>query len=1071
MKLLTRLKIISIIPSLLLLGVALFLLYDSLSGMAKTQGFQTALQNNAFIDKALLEIGKERGLSALYLASGKESYAQLLVKQRRQTDEAVRQLKTQLQSQTSGWLHLFSGNELDAKSYKTMIDTFDRLNDYRVAVDAKKKPFETLILEGYTRGITRTLLKNLRQPEHFVISSDISDLAHLMERIYISQEYTGLTRDYIAYYLEKKIPLKDRDIVRWNDFHAKSMQFDPDLIFDPRLTRLTQSVFANTHMSALLKNMGRDYRLIVRDASNGNYTLDPIDWFALMTKRILVYAQLERNFHSVASDLIQSYLTQKYLNIGLSLALVLLALLVLYLGYRSAHDVTTNIRQLEFTLKRTAEDFEDAGDEYESIMENLKSVNFETTEGINEAYHILQELVEQARNDRKKAVEQSEAKSLFLANMSHEIRTPMNGIIGFTELLKNTQLPPEQQEYTNIIDKSSQNLLGIINNLLDLAKIESQNVEVENVIFDTHQEFDDTIDSFGVSAAEKGLELNYYIDPEIAPKLKGDPTKIKEILTNLLGNAVKFTDKGGEIDVEIAKGSKTKTGKTLLVVTVRDTGIGMNQDQIERIFQPFAQADASITRKYGGTGLGLTITKEYIELLGGELQVKSEPSKGTEFRFTLPVEEVPVEAQDYRGRFKKLRLCRVVDGHTSRFYDYLKRYADYFGIEMEDIPSGAKLLQEINAGQCSHALIDLDAFDENQVRQIENIDPDKLIVFTHVTRRGELDDLSLPKEMIVTKPVTWKKLVTLFSTLAKFEKSEQSPTEPTIKTVYTGKVLVTEDNVINQKLVKNILEGFGLEVDIANNGLEALEKRKKNDYDLIFMDIQMPVMDGVEATHQILDYEKKYPDAGHIPIVALTANALKGDRERFLNEGMDEYVSKPIEISELVYILNKFLKDKQHIEVSNPVVQKKNDEHTEDVSTAAQVEGKGQETTETTESDTIEPIAPLESAPIVIAKNLPFTRKILAKILDNLKLPYSTVENPDALLRLLEAHSPKVILADEGMITPDVKKVLDEKHIDVIFTNKPETNRFTADHYHLFEGKLAKEDFEHYIHQFVKGNE
>ncbi len=751
---------------------------------------------------------------------------------------------------------------------------------------------------------------------------------------------------------------------------------------------------------------------------------------------------------TLAPGVAAEYLEKRDLILYFSIGFALIGLLILFVGYRTSSDINASMSALKATLEDSAREFEEVGGEYGPIVEELRQLDLDTADGLKKAYRLLQELVVQARRDRNEALESNEAKSLFLANMSHEIRTPMNGVIGFTELLKGTRLDEEQREYTSIIEKSSKNLLSIINNILDLARLESNNVEIEHLTFETHTEFDAIIDNFALVTAEKELELDYFIDPTISPKLKGDPGKIREILTNLLNNAVKFTERGGEIEVEIRKKSRDESGRVLLDFLVRDTGIGMDEDQIERIFRPFSQGDSAVTRKYGGTGLGLTITKEYIKLMGGTLEVESRKGEGTTFRFTLPLNELPNDKPDLKHAFDDLKLCRPRMETPSRLYAHLDEYAEYFGLQFFDVETPTELLEYIAQQRCAKLLIDYERLPEPLRDALDHVDREKLLLLARVTAKGELDSYGLPTENLVYKPLTYSKLLDLLRLTAEQEfEGEKSKRAPRIHTKFQGKILVVEDNVINQKLVKNILEGLGMKVEIAQNGLEAIEMRKKNDYDLIFMDIQMPVMDGVEATHGILGYEEK-EKKDHVPIVALTANALKGDRERFLAEGMDEYISKPIEMSELIYILNKFLHDRATISVETPV------------ETTPELE---EETTSETEP-TIQKRPAEETTEIVIAKNLPFSRKLLAKMLDALGHGYNIAERADDVSKLI-APSCRILFADESMLDDEAIQKIRDAGATVVFTSPPqESARFQGIRTAVYDGKMNKESFENFIH-------
>lgn len=598
---------------------------------------------------------------------------------------------------------------------------------------------------------------------------------------------------------------------------------------------------------------------------------------------------------------------------------IILGIILLIYGYSTAHQELLNINKLHELFNTATKDLSNP-----EAVEN-SNIKIGTYEGTNEAYSKLSYFIENAKNDKHIALEANLSKSLFLANMSHEIRTPLNGIVGFTELLKSTNIDEEQREFISIIEKSSENLLAIINNILDLSKIESNKVDIENIIFDTHEEFDSTVETYAVSAADKNIELNFYIDPKISSKLKGDPTKIKEIIINLLSNAIKFTNSHGEINVEVTKIEQeidNNIATSTLLIKVQDNGIGMTKEQQEHVFEAFSQADISVTRKYGGTGLGLTISSQFANLMGGKLEVESAKDRGTTFYLTLPIEEIMIESANLEDAYTSILVgLYESENAPSKLAGYIKNYLDFYGTKTKIFESIDEYKLIVEKSQCKFCLIDFDKSESDIIDSLVKADKTKLIVMSQVTNREKLLQLGLSNQNILFKPITLSKIKESLDR----ESEENTAKKPMIishKMRFDANVLIAEDNVINQKLITRILSDYGLKADVANNGLEAFEKRRNNhSYDLIFMDIQMPVMDGVEATKEILEYEE---DDGtpHIPIVALTANALKGDRERFLSEGMDEYITKPIESTELLYILNKFLHHKiiTNIEKADTVV-------------------------------------------------------------------------------------------------------------------------------------------------------
>jgi len=608
---------------------------------------------------------------------------------------------------------------------------------------------------------------------------------------------------------------------------------------------------------------------------------------------------------AVANDYLHFYLTAMLI----TLAFWLLSLLLFAYSYFVIKDFDKSTQKLENLLQKVALS-EDILKEHPDLAQK---VNLDTIEGIERAYELLHLALRRTETAKEAAEEANKAKSMFLANMSHEIRTPLNGIMGFTELLKGSDLTPEQKEYVTIIEKSSENLLEIINNILDIAKIESNKIELESVVFEPIEEFENAIEVYATRAAEKNIDLALFVDPHLDKPLKGDPTKIKEVLINLVSNAIKFTNKGGEVAVEIRK-IGSNDSKAIVQFEVRDTGIGIPKEKRDKIFEAFTQADISVTRKFGGTGLGLTISSEFVKLMGGQLQLESEEGKGTRFFFTLELEEIPVmNEESLQEKFSTIKIAYFEDpGHPKTQTRYIQEYLEYFGVIFEKSDDLQQTIEQ--AKKSNFALLDYDFAKEKQINKfILNKIPIALIA--KITHKKRLEDFTSKVIKILTEPVNFTKLKQLLQFYVEHSQELSQKTKilaATGSVKFKAKALVAEDNMINQKLIKKTLEDFGLEVDLADNGLEALEKFKQNSYDIVFMDIQMPVKDGIEAMQEIHLYEKEM----HLvptPIIALTAHALKGDRERFMSKGFDEYITKPINRKDIEMILKAFLPDKKYI--------------------------------------------------------------------------------------------------------------------------------------------------------------
>jgi len=631
-------------------------------------------------------------------------------------------------------------------------------------------------------------------------------------------------------------------------------------------------------------------------------------------------------------------------------------------------------------LKRLLADMENYSDndkveQFKSMIKNKNNA---------EIYALMSEMIQELQENQELSDEANKTKSLFLANMSHEIRTPLNGIIGFTKFLTSTELNDEQSDFLKIIRKSSEDLLAIINDILDISKIENGQIILEEVFFNPIEEFENVIESYAANASKKDIDFSFWIDPNFSSiLLRSDPGKIKQVLFNLISNAVKFTDNKGSIDVIIEKVEDLESDISVKFA-VKDTGIGISKEQEQKVFEAFTQADSSTSRKFGGTGLGLTISAGLVNSLGGALEVTSTLGEGSTFYFTLTMPTQKIERSNV-AKPMRMAIYAPRDVQSKDSDKYLEEYLLSF--------KHLSMMRFKTFDECINAPFSMfDAlyihYDKLNKEEFEQIvkkygSHSKVVLVTKLNKRDMLKELTVDFTQVLYEPITFSKVEKSFNYLVE-QKKENKMIKLKEKVVMKNNenknklfsnihALVVEDNLINQKMILHTLKNMGISADCANDGNEGLGIYIQNHekYDIVFMDIHMPIMNGVDATKAILAYEQS-KELVHTPIVAVTANALKGDRERFMSEGMDEYISKPIDLEKFIRVLKIFFKVN---------------------------------TSETSNSE-------LNSKDILLYKETAMEAKIISAILKKLDYSVDVVDNIEELKKVMDTNEYKCVLLD-----------------------------------------------------------
>lgn len=669
------------------------------------------------------------------------------------------------------------------------------------------------------------------------------------------------------------------------------------------------------------KFISREYPLIYTDENIAHQRLGTLTITASLEE---IYANLwDRTLATVA---IQG---TKTLIIALFIIWLVHTLLTRHMETIANFARRLNLDNLSTPLRLNRVKTDNKPDELDNVASAINHMRETLLEDIEQRHAIelalLSEKEEKLETRRQKlaAEDASRAKSQFLATMSHEIRTPMNGVIGMLEMLRDTPLNETQKHYLDVIHRSGESLLEIINDILDYSKIEAGKMQLELATFDLEDLLEDCLELFGATASKRDIELMGGVKPEVPLKLKGDPTRLRQILINLLGNAFKFTSRG-HIVLEVSLASGANTQQPVLHFSIEDSGIGIDADTQEQLFDSFNQADSSTSRQYGGTGLGLAISKSLVELMGGEIGVRSIKGQGANFWFTAKLQSAKAERQD-EAEPQLMRLLagrRLLLAHPSaKLGAFLAPYCRHWDMTLDQTSSGLatlKYLQEVQtlATRPDFLAIGSQLPDMDAVQLCEQLleEPAAKTIPRFVLNGGELQlepdrQRELEIQGLLRRPIFIRRLRRHLGALLGHSSSVAEPKKPPTldpKLFAHLRVLVAEDNAVNRMVIKGLLGKLNIQAELAENGMVAYEamRRAKWPYDVVLMDCEMPEMDGFEATRSIREYERSH-GLKPVPIVALTAHALEEHREAVFASGMNDYLGKPISLNKLYATLER----------------------------------------------------------------------------------------------------------------------------------------------------------------------
>ena len=997
-------KTIFLILILAALGGLAFFSYKSYFAFRTYESVHQSNKNTAFVKEAgrvLDAIARERLQSAVYMGNdGKTGYDKM-EKNRKDTDMSLKEFDR------------FIGQNSMFKRYRRRVGSVrENLKYVRTQIDTLSSDYRNIFYETYHDKIFNSLIGAMRIVSAADTLERLKQYAQTYTRFAELKEDLALENSGMFFVLERSKKMTDKDLVIWNSLVVKDQLPSYAGLEDRTVVRKLNAVVSPEAYAKI----GTNERVaVLYGAIDGKYKIGTEEWKALTENKDRYLSLAQEILLSSGSKYIetkQSEAKNTLIQYAAGILVMLLLLLIFLVVYNNIHKgeqlFEDTLRDIEAVL---------------SIEQQKELQRLVDKRDINAIYKFLTNTIREANT----------AKDLFLANMSHEIRTPLNGIVGFTQLLKSTELNDEQAEFITVIETSSENLLTIVNDILDLSKIKADKIELENIAFDPVEKFESAIESYAARADEKEIELSVYSDPDLPSEVMGDPTKISQILVNLISNAIKFTPTHGMINVRIEQLASDNSDVTMKF-SVEDSGIGITEEQRSKIFDAFSQADVSTSRKFGGTGLGLAISGKLVKFMGGELEIESEEEKGSTFFFTLTLQKAEGAEARKKPNMSGFVIGTVISEEigTQAYDRNLEAYALACGAKFKSYDKDGIL--KLPASEQPDMLFVNHVFFQRQ----EELEPylalkSRMVLMTTLKMFNTVKALEDQIGKIIYKPLNLSKAYKAFESMyedtipgKKSVSEEEKSSASYFKNLH---VLVAEDNEINQKLIKNVLNGLGINVTLADNGEEALNLRMQHEYDMIFMDIQMPVMGGIEATREILAYEEKYRKH-HIPIVALTANALSGDKEHYIAEGMDDYLSKPIELGALRKILELYhshkivypevqqaiLEDTEEKENREKVPASLNNIAAEEEkpaeNTKEQLKNTVPETKAVHHEETKESVAEKKQTDVLFYHEIPMIARLYERMLNNLGYKTDIAKDAEEFMDRLEDTQYKFVICE-----------------------------------------------------------
>ncbi|OCR85300.1 ATP-binding protein [Campylobacter fetus] len=858
------LRLISTVPLLIIFLLSSFYLYNSYRTYLNLKQLNYEFNISQTLTKLSKELNQEKSMSVLYMATGGIFDSENIKQQRKNSDEIIKQT-----------LEIYENTKSD-KNIDIIKNRLLDINRIRGKIDSLSISFDEVFFE-YFEIINKAIEKELMMLKEHTLSPNLTTFLTSFTLAYANSNLISTQRDFVSQILIQNRDFKSNEVRLWLSL-IRGDKFHYQYIPESQAKSIIDNIFNSVEYTNLISKLESYSTQIIKDSSNkpeANFS----SYFDTISDELAISYKIQDILKNQIDYEIIEFKSSFLNHVIIGVFIWIVNIILFIIGCLTKTNIKKNISELKNILKQIAD------------LTDNKNIDLSTNSGISRAYDMITKALELITTQKQAAIDANRSKSTFLANISHEIRTPLNGIIGFTDLLKNSNLKKQEKELVSVIEQSSENLLRIINNILDISKIESHKVELDNDIFSPIKEFSSAVELYSQKAYEKDIEFICYIDPSLNKHLEGDCLKVKQVLINLISNAVKFTPQNGQIIVDITKLDEDDDGKTTIKFSIKDDGIGIHQDMLEKIFDSFTQANKDITKIYGGTGLGLSISNEYIKMMGSTIKVQSELGKGSEFSFVIKFNNADSKDQNYFMDFEGKTVTIFTTRSDSLYDEYLEKYFDFLGIETDIVYDSNELLK-LNKKDIVVA----------KFKNCLRIKTDAFVLVLANTKEIQTSLIEDKNISFINEPLSITKLKKALEN-ADYQKRQKSNDAYSNK--YSISVLLATNNENKTKDIENILNELCERVEVINDAKSVIEHTQITHYSIIFLDMVLDEMNAVLCAKNMIQHEKQnnLPHTAIIGIVNTISNLNQINIEK---NYLDDYIQKHTSKNEILRILNHF---------------------------------------------------------------------------------------------------------------------------------------------------------------------